>query len=60
MLLLRTIGLLIVLGFLVCMVLHKLTGNPVWRERAMVPVKWGVVGLMAFAAVWVLRRAALF
>lgn len=60
MLLLRTAALLIFLGFLVCMALYTLTGNPVWRQRAMVPVKWGVVVLMAFAAMWVLRRAALF
>ena len=59
MLLLRTAGFLIFLGFLVCMALYTLTGNPVWRQRAMVPVKWGLVILMAFAAVWVLRRAAI-
>jgi len=60
MLLLRTAAFLVFLGFLVCMTLYKVTGNPVWRERAMLPVKWGLVLLMAFAAVWVLRRAALF
>lgn len=60
MLLLRTAAFLVFLGFLVCMALYTLTGNPVWRERAMVPVKWGLVLLMAFAAAWVLRRAALF
>jgi hypothetical protein len=41
------------------MALYTLTGNPVWRQRAMVPLKWGLVILMAFAAVWVLRRAAI-
>ncbi|NBD20475.1 hypothetical protein GTZ97_07285 [Aquabacterium fontiphilum] len=59
MLLLRTAGFLILLAFLVCMALYTLTGQPVWRQRAMVPVKWGLVLLMAFAAIWVLRRAAL-
>lgn len=59
MLVLRTVALLIVLSFLVCMVLYRLTGQPEWRQRALVPAKWGLVLLMAFAAIWVLRRAAL-
>lgn len=56
----RLLFLALVAAFAVCMVLHRLTGNIVWRQRAMGIVKWGVVvGLIGFGAI-ILRRAAVF
>ncbi len=50
----------LVAGFVVCMVLHRSTGNPIWRQRAMEILKWGVVlGLLGFGG-FILRRAAVF
>ncbi len=58
--LIRLAVLALVLGFLVCMLLHRATGNIVWRQRAMEILKWGVVlGLLGFGA-FILRRAAVF
>jgi hypothetical protein len=38
----------------------RTTGDPVWRQRGMNLLRWGVViGLLAFGGV-ILRRAAVF
>jgi hypothetical protein len=56
----RLLGLLLVGSFVVSMLLHTLTGDAVWRQRAMQVLKWGVVlGLIVMGA-FVLRRGAMF
>jgi hypothetical protein len=48
------------LGFVASWLMYLQTRNPVWRQRAMNVLKWGVVlGLLGFGAVF-LRRAAVF
>ena len=59
MLLFRLIfGLLLVCGVL-CFAMSIATGQPVWRRRGMVLVKWTVVAGLAFFAVLILERMAL-
>jgi len=46
----RLMTLLLVGGFVVSMVLHTLTGDAIWRQRAMQLLKWGVVLALVFCA----------
>lgn len=58
MLALRLIfGLLLAAG-LVSFAFYVGTGNPVWRQRGIVIVKWTVIAGLAAAAVIVLERLA--
>ncbi|HET6787503.1 MAG TPA: hypothetical protein VFW84_06850 [Aquabacterium sp.] len=58
--LIRSLFLLTVLAFFGSLAMHRVTGDAVWRRRAMDILKWGVVlGLLGFGAV-ILRRAAVF
>lgn len=60
MALFRLLFLGLVAAFVICTLLHRTTGQPVWRQRAVEVLKWGVVvGLLAFGMV-ILRRAAVF
>jgi hypothetical protein len=56
----RLLALLLIGSFVVCLVLHKLTGEPVWRQRATQVLKWGVVLALSFLGLLVLRRGAMF
>lgn len=56
----RLMTLLLVGGFVVSMVLHTLTGDAIWRQRAMQLLKWGVVLALVFFGSFILRRAAVF
>lgn len=56
----RAAALLLALGFLLCMAAHKLSGDAVWRQRAMQLLKWGVVLGMGFFGLLILRRGAVF
>lgn len=56
----RLLALLLIGGFVICMVLHTLTGEPIWRQRAMQVLKWGVVLGLSFFGLLILRRAAVF
>ncbi|MEY4428698.1 MAG: hypothetical protein RLZZ182_1387 [Pseudomonadota bacterium] len=48
------------LAFVLCVVMGRTTGDPVWRQRGMNILKWGVVlALIAFGGI-ILRRAAVF
>ena len=48
------------LAFVVCVFMGRTTGDPIWRQRGMNILKWGVVlGMIAFGG-FILRRAALF
>ncbi|WP_290876919.1 hypothetical protein [Aquabacterium sp.] len=60
MILFRTAAMLLGIGFLVCMAVHTLTGQAVWRQRAMQLLKWGVVLGLCFFGLLILRRAAVF
>ena len=40
--------------------LHVLTGQTIWRQRAMQILKWGVVAGLCFFGLIILRRAAVF
>jgi len=60
MALIRFVFLALVVAFVACIVMSRLTGDPVWRQRGMQVLKWGVVlGLIGFGT-FILRRAAVF
>ena len=48
-------GLLLVAGLL-CFAAYVASGNPVWRRRAMVTIKWTLLAALGAAAVLVLER----
>ena len=49
-----------VMGFGICTLLHRVTGEPEWAHRARMVLKWGVVLGLCFFGVVILRRAAVF
>jgi hypothetical protein len=51
-------GLLLAAG-LVSFAIYLATGNPAWRRRGLVIVKWTVIAGLAAAAVIVLERLAI-
>jgi hypothetical protein len=58
MLVLRLVfGLLLVAGLL-CFAAYVATGNPAWRKRGLVIVKWTVIAGLGAAALVVLERLA--
>ena len=56
----RLLTLLIAGGFLGCMVMHTLTGEAIWRQRALQVLRWAVVLALVFFGLLILRRAAIF
>jgi hypothetical protein len=56
----RTILMLLALGFLLNMAVFTVTRQVVWRQRAMLCLKWGVVTALCFVGLLVLRRGAMF
>jgi ABC-type polysaccharide/polyol phosphate export permease len=50
-------GLLLAAG-LVSFAIYMATGNPLWRQRGLIIVKWTVIAGLAAAAVIVLERLA--
>ena len=60
MVLVRAIALVLGLAFLLCMAAFTITGEQVWRQRAFMAVKWGVVLGLCFFGLLILRRAAVF
>ena len=60
MVLFRAIGIVLALAFLLCMAAHTLTGEAVWRTRAILMLKWGVAMGLCFFGFMILRRAAVF
>jgi hypothetical protein len=52
------VGLLLVSGVL-CFAMAIATGQPLWRRRGLVIVKWTVVAALGFFAVLILERLAL-
>jgi hypothetical protein len=58
MLILRLVfGLLLASG-LIAFAIYVATGNPVWRRRGLVIVKWTVIAGLGAAAIIVLERLA--
>ena len=56
----RALFLVLGLGFLLCMVAFNITGEQIWRQRAIKALKWAVVLGLSFFGLFILRRAALF
>ena len=52
------VGLLLVAGLL-CFAMYIATGQPGWRRRGLVIVKWTVLAAFGFFAVLILERLAL-
>jgi len=58
MLVLRLVfGLLLVAGLL-CFAAYVATGNPLWRRRGLIVIKWTVIAGIGAAALVVLERLA--
>ena len=60
MVLFRAIFMVLALGFLLGMVAFTVTGEQIWRQRALMALKWCVVMGMLFFGLLILRRAAVF
>lgn len=60
MVLFRAFFVVLALAFLLCMAAFTITGEPIWRQRAMIALKWGVVLGLCFFGLLILRRAAVF
>lgn len=60
MVLFRALAVVLALAFLLNMAVFTITGEPIWRRRAMLSLKWGVVLGLCFFGLIVLRRAAVF
>ena len=60
MVLFRSAALWLLLAFLACAALERLTGDAIWRQRGRQVLKWGVVMGMVFLGVLALRRGAVF
>ena len=60
MVLFRFLAVALALGFLLNMAVFTLTKQAVWRQRAMLCLKWGVVLGLCFFGLIILRRAAVF
>lgn len=59
MLLLRLVfGLLLAAG-LVSLALYLATGQPIWRQRGLIVIKWTVIAGLGVAAVLLLERCTL-
>ena len=57
MVLFRALAVILALGFLA---VFTVTGQPRWRQWAMLSLRWGVVLGLCFVGLIVLRRAAVF
>ena len=51
---------ILALSFLLNMAVFTVTGQPRWRQWAMLSLRWGVVLGLCFIGLIVLRRAAVF
>jgi hypothetical protein len=56
MLVFRLVFGLLLLAGLLCFAVFVATGQPVWRQRGMLIVKWTVIAGIGFAAVILLER----
>ncbi|MES2088389.1 MAG: hypothetical protein V4532_00170 [Pseudomonadota bacterium] len=60
MILFRWMVLLLALGMVLCMAAYTVTGQALWRQRAVQLLKWLVVLGLCFFGLLILRRAAVF
>ena len=60
MVLFRALAVILALGFLLNMAVFTVTGQPRWRQWAMLSLRWGMVLGLCFAGLRGLRRAAVF
>ena len=60
MVLLRALGVLLALSFLLKMAAVTVNKQPRWRQWAMLSLRWAVVLGLCFVGLIVLRRAAVF
>ena len=56
MLVFRLVFGLLLLAGLLCFAVFMATGQPVWRQRGIVIVKWTVIAAIGFVAVILLER----
>lgn len=56
MLIFRVVFGLLLLAGLLCFAVFVATGQPVWRQRGLVIVKWTLIAALGFAAVILLER----
>ncbi|MGE5450451.1 MAG: hypothetical protein ACM3VZ_01235 [Acidobacteriota bacterium] len=56
----RLLVMVLGLGFVLSMGMFTLSGEPIWRQRAMQILKWAVVLGLCVVGLFVLRRAAVF
>ena len=59
MLLFRLVFGLLLVGSVLCFAMFLGTGQPVWRRRGVVVLKWTLLAAAAFFAVLILERLAL-
>lgn len=59
MLLFRLVFGLLLVGSVLCFAMFVGTGQPVWRRRGVVVLKWTLLAAAAFFAVLILERLAL-
>jgi hypothetical protein len=59
MLLFRLVFGLLLVGSLLCFAMGVGTGQPVWRRRGLVLLKWTLISAFGFFAVLMLERLAL-
>jgi len=60
MVLFRALVVILALGFLLNMAVFTVTKQVIWRQRAVMCLKWGVVLGLCFFGFLILRRAAVF
>jgi hypothetical protein len=60
MILFRWMVLLLALGIVLCMAAYTVTGQVLWRQRAVKLLRWMVVLGLGFFGLLILRRAAVF
>jgi hypothetical protein len=55
----RWIVMLLLLASVLCIAMSIATGQPVWRRRGLVILKWTLIAALAFFAVIILERMAI-
>jgi hypothetical protein len=59
MLIFRLVFGLLLVGSLLCFAMSVGTGQPAWRKRGLILLKWAVIAAAGFFAVLILERLAL-
>jgi len=56
MLIFRTVFMLLLIGSILCFAMYIGTGEPQWRQRGLVILKWTVLAALGFFVVLILER----